>query len=124
MGVMVAGLSGLNLVSKLYFFYEGAARWLRAGSFRRRYHLRRALQEASTWDAWRDAATALDDLDGKQAWRDDKAGFHADDIQEAARQFRTARAAGDVEEVVRLLRSSMQRNHLHIDDETLHCECR
>ena len=59
MGVMVAGLSGLNLVSKLYFFYEGAARWLRAGSFRRRYHLRRALQEASTWDAWRDAPSMI-----------------------------------------------------------------
>ena len=124
LAAVITALSVLNVVTKLYVFIEGSRRWVRGRSFWRRVELRRALKHAETFDDWKAAASELDDLDGKSAWRTDRRGFNADAIEEATVQFRTARGAGDVEEVVRLLRSMMQRNHMHIDDETLHCECR
>ena len=124
LAAVIVALSTLSVVTKLYVFIEGSRRWLRGRSFWWRVKLRRALKRAESYDDWQAAATALDALDGKDNWRTDRAGFNADAIEEATLQFRVARAAGDVEELVRLLRAMMQRNHMHIDDESLHSECR
>ena len=48
---------------------------------------------------------------------------HAHIVSSTA-SLRAAREGGDALSLVRLLRSMMTRNHLHVDEAELHCECR
>ena len=121
----VALVSGLSTCARFAAAYEATARWLRGGSIRRRYGLRRRMHRASTYDEYRRLALELDSLDGKDEWRlAPSTVYNQGGVDATAQQLREAREAGDPEGLARLLRAVMQRNHLNMDAAELHSECR
>lgn len=114
----------LTYFSTVHYLLESCRRWVKGGSIRRRYQLRRRLRTATSWEQYEADARELDDLDGKASWRTKPDGYQAAGVRAATRQMRAVREAGDARELVRLLRTMMQRKHFGADHESLFCECR
>ena len=92
---------------------------------RRRRELRAALDRASTYEEFEDAANELERLDEEEdaaaaggrgrgavptSWASGSRAYDVDLIEEQLRQLRTQRAAGNVEEMMFLLRADILRN--------------
>ena len=120
----VVTYQAIKWLTFVLYVWESLHRWGFSGNLRRRWTLRRRLQRATTWAAYREAAAELDTVDDKEAWRSAPSGYPSSGVALAARQLREAREAGDAEDLVALLRTMMQRNHLQIDRTELHTECR
>ncbi|WP_111493625.1 patatin-like phospholipase family protein [Marinobacter bohaiensis] len=79
---------------------------------RARKQLQQALDSATSYDEWFDAAEKLDDLEGKLAWRerDDTRMLHTALVREHADDLRRQREAGDPTALIRTLQESLYRH--------------
>lgn len=71
-----------------------------------------ALDQATSHDAWHQAALAVDALTGAAAWRDDDASPHydADALRDGIADMQALRAAGDGHVLIRRLTEHLHRN--------------
>ncbi|RKP10143.1 acyl transferase/acyl hydrolase/lysophospholipase [Thamnocephalis sphaerospora] len=67
---------------------------------------------ATNYEQWASAASAVDQIDGKEAWKADPVSpdYDYELLQSRIRQLRAAREAGDVSAMIFLLRSSLSRH--------------
>lgn len=79
---------------------------------RQKSNTRKALEQATRYDEYADAATILDSLEGGNDWKCEAASDEYDYtlIDARLKQFREARLAKDAEKVLFLLRTTLSRN--------------
>ena len=82
------------------------------GQRKKRRNLLRAMRGASTHTSWRDAAEALDDLDGNTAWRaDDESPYYdAALLRRHIAELDTLREAGQIGDLQATVTESLYRN--------------
>ena len=67
--------------------------------------------QATTFDDWRSAAAALDEIDGNNAWKNDPESpdYDADLVEAKSKQLEDARISCDLERILFLIRTSLTR---------------
>ncbi|KAF9433989.1 hypothetical protein BGZ76_008730 [Entomortierella beljakovae] len=82
------------------------------------------LGAATNYEQWSEAASVLDQLNGKDDWKKDPKSPHYDYemLQERLSQLVTARGSGDLGQMIFLLRTSLSRNIGNIGQDKLYSE--